>query len=346
MSRVAVAMSGGVDSSVVAALLVEKFGKDNVFGLTMRLFCYGENEGSEKSCCSLDAVTDAKKVCDQLGISHYVISFEKEFEREVIDNFVSEYEAGHTPNPCIRCNQIIKFEHLLQKAIDLGADFLATGHYAKVENIAGNYKLLKGDDQSKDQSYFLYTLGQKQLACILFPIGNLKKTETRKIAVKLNLKTAAKTESQDICFIPDGVEKYLEGKVEGNPGNIVDSRGNTLGKHKGVAFYTIGQRKGLGGGFKTPMYVTGIDTKENEVIVGPEAELGGDALRFTGAKWTAKEPKYPYKCEAKIRYNMDEQECLVDGDKVIFNELQRAITPGQAIVFYKENEVIGGGTII
>lgn len=349
MPKIAVAMSGGVDSSVAAALMVEKYGKENVFGITMRLFCYGENEGGDKACCSLDAVTDAKLVCDQIGIPHYIVNLEKEFERDVIENFTLEYSEGRTPNPCIRCNQLIKYEHLYQKAKTLGADILATGHYARIYKDKLGYHLLKGLDVKKDQSYFLYNLDQNQMEHIEFPIGELEKTETRSLARQFGLKTAQKTESQDICFVTTTVPEFLSKRLTFTPGNIVDKSGKILGKHQGLIFYTIGQRKGLGGGFPQLMYVTGLNKKSNEVTIGPENELYQDTLRVEMPHWLLNEPNFPYFCTAKIRYQAMEAECNVekcDGGIVVnFLEPQKAITPGQSIVFYQDDEVIGGGLI-
>lgn len=364
-------MSGGVDSSVTAALCVEKYGKENVFGLTMKLFCYGEKEDSDKSCCSIDAINDAKSVCNKLGIAHYVINLEKEFEREIIGDFVSEYEKGHTPNPCIRCNKIIKFDYLLKKARELGADRLATGHYSRIEKVASNkyqvssgvnslpatyYLLLRGKDLAKDQSYFLYTLSQEQLSHIIFPLGDLEKTEVRKLAEKYELKVAQKPESQDICFVPGSVEDFLEEKASFTPGKIVDKSGKIVGEHRGLAFYTIGQRRGLGGGFSEVMYVIDLDKEKNEVIIGTENELFSDNLVVEDFRWTIDEPKLPFECTAKIRYQAKEAKCIVKASskgqmandklyEINFTEPQKAITPGQSVVFYKGDEVIGGGII-
>jgi tRNA-specific 2-thiouridylase len=353
MTKIAVAMSGGVDSSVAAALMADKYGQENVFGLTMKLFCYGDGETPEKSCCSLEAINDAKKVCDQLDIPHYVVNFEKEFEREVIANFISEYEEGHTPNPCIRCNQFIKFEYLLKKAKELGADKLATGHYARIIKKDNNYLLLKGEDKLKDQSYFLYTLDQEALSDIEFPIGEKRKTETRKIAAEKGLKTAQKTESQDICFISGTVEEFLEEKAAFKTGNIVDLEGKVVGEHRGLAFYTIGQRRGLGGGFAKVMYVVALDRDKNEVIIGPETALFRETLEISSPHWIESEPKMPFSCTAKIRYQAEEAECTISrlpeldsGSLLVtFPKPQRAITPGQSIVFYSKDEVVGGGII-
>ncbi|MFA5197085.1 MAG: tRNA 2-thiouridine(34) synthase MnmA [Patescibacteria group bacterium] len=348
-TKVAVAMSGGVDSSVAAALMIKEFGQKNVLGLTMKLFCYGEKV-KEKNCCSLDAIDDARSVCQKLGIAHYVVDVEKEFEKEVIDNFVSEYEKGRTPNPCIRCNKLIKFDHLLKKARDYGADTLATGHYAKIKRNGSEYTLLKGEDLSKDQSYFLYNLDQKSLQHTLFPLGELKKSDVRKIAGEYDLVTAQKVESQDICFIPRTVGEFLAGKINLKQGKIVDKAGKFYGEHKGLALYTIGQRKGLGGGFPESMFVVGFNRDKRELIIGPENELFGDKLSLEKVSWiSANKPKLPLKCTAKIRYQTDEAACLVvDNNKRIsveFDDAQKAITPGQSVVFYQKDRVIGGGMI-
>jgi tRNA-uridine 2-sulfurtransferase len=361
MTKVAVAMSGGVDSSVTAALMVEKYGKENVFGVTMRLFCYGEAEADEKACCSIEAVNDAKRVCDQLGIAHYAINMEKEFEEAVIQNFVAEYRLGHTPIPCVICNTVIKFDYLLKKVQGMGADFLATGHYARISeempnakdqipNQAqiSNFKLLKGLDETKDQSYFLYGLTQEQLAHTLFPVGDIPKTETRKIAAKLELKTAAKKESQGICFVVgERVTDYLRDKVEIKPGEIVDTKGNKVGEHDGVVYYTVGQRKRIGGGHAEPMYVVRVDASKNQVVIGNEQDLYQKELTFASPTWVKGDsPKFPHECTAKIRYNMEVQECMINKEgAVVFTESQRAITPGQSVVFYDRDVCLGGGII-
>lgn len=350
--KFAVAMSGGVDSSVTAAKVVEKYGKENVFGVTMRLFCYGEAEMDEKSCCSLQAVNDAKNVCDQIGIPHYAVNMEKEFEEAVIKDFVSEYGRGRTPIPCVLCNTIIKFEYLLKKVEALGANALATGHYARIERAEGEHRLLKGTDQTKDQSYFLYGLTQEQLSKTLFPLGEMKKTEVRKEASKLGLKTAEKKESQGICFVTEGrVTDWLSGKVEMKPGDIVTTKGEKVGEHEGVVFYTVGQRKRIGGGYAEPMYVVRIDAGKNEVVIGIKEDLYGKELRYENAHWISGEiPNLPRSCKAKIRYNMEEDGCVIEEEKnglvkVTFQNPQRAITPGQSIVLYAKDQVLGGGII-
>src|SRR3989304_4228931 len=240
-NRVLVAMSGGVDSSAAAYLLKEE-GYD-VIGVTMKLFCYGEGASSPKSCCSIEAINDAKSICKKIGIPHYVVSYEKEFEKEVIEDFVSEYEKGRTPNPCIRCNQLIKFDYLLKKAKKLGCDFLATGHYARISEVKSeklkvkSYRLFRGADGAKDQTYFLYRLNQEQLSYLKFPLGELKKNAVRKLAKEAGLKTAEKVESQGICFIDIDIPAYLKNKLRAKRGAILDKNGKKIGEHEGAIFY-------------------------------------------------------------------------------------------------------------
>jgi tRNA-specific 2-thiouridylase len=345
--KVAVAMSGGVDSSVAAALLVAEYGVENVFGLTMRLFCYSETE-KEKSCCSIESVNDARLVCDKLGIPHYVINLEKEFEKDVIQNFVESYENGLTPNPCVRCNALIKFKYLFQKAIELGADYLATGHYATIKEEGGQFALYQGKDRGKDQSYFLYEMTQDQLSHTLFPLGEYTKPQVRAKAREIGLKTADKAESQDICFITGTMADFLREKASHTEGDIIDTKGKRLGQHEGLAFYTIGQRKGLGGGYKKPMYVVGLNIAKNQLIVGSEEELYENELELKGANWIINKD-WPLDCVAKIRYQAREARCTVEktGEKykVLFLDPQKAITPGQSIVFYQKDKVLGGGII-
>lgn len=355
IKKIAVAMSGGVDSSVAAALLVKKYGRENIFGLTMCLFrCESSNiKTKEKVCMNRSGVNDSRNVCRKLGIPHYTVDLSKEFQEIVIKNFILEYQKGYTPNPCILCNKKIKFSYLIGEATKRGANFLATGHYARIfkekhDSEVDVFKLLKGIDKTKDQSYFLYGLNQRQLAKTFFPLGELKKTEVREIARKYNFQVADKMESQDICFVSEErLDAWLKERVKTSPGKILDVWGNVVGSHKGLVFYTIGQRKGLGGGYDEPMYVVEIKTKQNQVIIGPQIYLFKKRLKFKSANWIlGKSPNFPLRCKAKIRYNMSEVDCVVvNKESVEFKKAQRAITPGQSIVFYHKDEVLGGGII-
>lgn len=373
--KIAVAMSGGVDSSVAAALMCEKYGKENVFGVTARLFCYGEGSKSEKACCSLQAIDDAKSICIKLGIPHYVINEEPEFEEAVIKNFIEAYRHGQTPIPCIPCNSVIKFGSMLEKVKKIGAEKLVTGHYARIMSEApkdksqktnnsqvSNYQLLKGLDATKDQTYFLHGLDQDQLAQTEFPIGELTKKEVRGLAKKLGLKTAEKKESQGVCFVIEGrVTDYLADKIKSVPGNIINTKGEVVGAHEGYIFYTIGQRKRIGGGYKEPMFVVGTDPINNEVTIGNSDDLYKKELSLSSIHWI-NEPNLPLRCTAKIRYNMDDTPCVVNYQElnpkknrnskfenqnfvVSFSEPQRAITPGQSVVFYDGEACLGGGII-
>lgn len=360
-------MSGGVDSSVAAALL-KREGHD-VIGVTMQLWPDDKEAGEAGrfgGCCSLNAIEDARRVAEVLDIPHYVMNFRQRFKDLVIDYFCREYQAGRTPNPCIRCNQFIKFEELLSKARELEADHIATGHYARIEfdPIPKRYLLKRGVDRTKDQSYVLYAMTQEQLAGTLFPLGGLKKTETRKLASELNLPVAEKEESQEICFIPDNdyarfLKEYLP---EGfKPGPIVNSKRETIGRHSGILFYTVGQRKGLGvdqqPGEKQlmkPYYVIRIDKSNNAIVAGSEEELYHSSLIAEKLNWISFDRlESEIKVTAKIRYLAAEAEAVVsphagkseDQAAVRFREPQKAITPGQAVVFYQDELVVGGGTI-
>ncbi len=339
--KVVVAMSGGVDSSVTAALLKED--SYDIIGATMQIWQADEQ------------VADAKRVARKLGIPHHVMNFRDIFARKVIADFCQEYRRGRTPNPCVRCNQYIKFGALLERAREMGADFIATGHHARIEcdKATGNYLLKKGVDANKDQSYFLYPLTQEQLQHSLFPVGHLTKDKVREMADELNLPVAAKPESQEICFIPDDdypgfLKNYIPQAAE--PGMILDKPGNILGRHQGVMSYTIGQRQGLGIAAKEPLYVTAIEPDRNAVVVGTKEEVYGNELIASSVNWITTKPKTPVKIKARIRYRHPEAEVFVntmdDGSVFVrFSEPQMAITPGQSVVFYDGDTVLGGGTI-
>lgn len=357
--KVAIGMSGGVDSSVAAALLAEQ-GYD-VIGITMRLWD-GEEIGGvfrDGTCCSLSAVEDARYVCYKLGIEHYVMDFRREFNESVIDYFVNEYKNGKTPNPCIACNHFLKFDAMIKKAELLGADMVATGHYAKIvfDEESGRYLLKKAAAAAKDQTYALYSLTQEQLSRTLMPLGDLEsKEEVREIAQRLDLITAKKPDSMEICFVPDkDYAGFIERRTGENTdcGNFVDADGNILGKHKGIIHYTVGQRKGLGVTFGKPMFVLGINAESNEVVLGEKgtefsSELIAENVNFIPFDSLTK----PLEVSAKVRYSAKEADAVIEpleggGVRAVFSQPQRAITPGQAVVFYERgsNGVIGGGII-
>ncbi|MBI5555408.1 MAG: tRNA 2-thiouridine(34) synthase MnmA [Elusimicrobia bacterium] len=353
--RVAVAMSGGVDSSVAAALL-QKQGYE-VIGLTMQLWPRESITESETSCCGSGAIEDARRVANKLGIPHYVINCRALFEKKVVVNFSSQYLAGKTPNPCIRCNDLIKFDYLLKKARSLEARYLATGHYAQIkyDRKTKRYHLSKAKDAKKDQSYFLYTMTQQQLAQILLPLGIYTKARVRILARDWELATADRPESQEICFIPDNdYRRFLKERIRSDikKGPVTDTSGKKLGIHQGLPFYTIGQRKGLGLAAVYPLYVKAIDQKRNVLVIAPkpdiyEQNLLADKVNFIAIKELSK----PIKAKAKIRSAHKAAACTIspvgqNRVRVEFATGQWAITPGQAVVFYKGNKVLGGGTII
>jgi len=357
--RVVVAMSGGVDSSVAAGLLIEQ-GYD-LIGITIKTYRYeqvGGNAGNESSCCSLDGIQDARRVARMLGFPHYVLDFTETFEREVIDEFVGEYLAGRTPNPCVICNRKIKWEELLRKARALGADAVATGHYARVrrDETTGRYVVSRGRDADKDQSYALWGLTQESLSRTLFPLADLTKSEARAAGERLGLPVAGKGESYEICFIPDdNYERFLKERIpalekEVDGGEMVMGE-NVVGHHRGFPFYTIGQRKGLGVAMGRPVYVTQIESEKNRITLGEEEDLyhcGLIAGRVNLMKYPSLEG--PLRVLARIRYKdgggLATLHPLRDGRlRVEFDERRRAITPGQSVVFYQEDDLVGGGII-
>lgn len=354
MKKALIAMSGGVDSSV-AALLIKEQGLDAT-GVTMKLYDNEDIGLKSNTCCSDDDIADARAVCARLSIPYYVFNFRDDFNEEVINRFITAYENGSTPNPCIDCNRYIKFERLMRRMSELGMDYVVTGHYARIEQDedSGRYLLKKAVDDSKDQSYVLYSLTQEQLSHTLFPLGTLSKTEVREIAKKNGFINAKKHDSQDICFVPDG--KYAE-FIEGYTGKrypngaFVDRDGNTLGEHKGIIRYTIGQRKGLGLALSAPMYVLEKDLEKNNVILGSNDDLFSRELFADNVNLiSVKEINSPIKVSAKVRYNQKEQPATAemrDGKlHVVFDEPQRAICKGQAVVLYDGDTVVGGGTIL
>ena len=351
--RIAVAMSGGVDSSLAAALLKKK-GYD-VIGLTFRTWPKEECGSSvERACCNLEAVTRARAVAEDLKMPYYVFDFSEEFKKKVIDYFCNEYLRGLTPNPCIICNEKIKFASLLDKAKSLGAEYIATGHYAKADYSGGRFLLKEGKDRSKDQSYFLFSLSQDQLGRIIFPLGDFSKERTRLLAKKFRLKTYDTASSQDICFTRDlDYAEYIKKKtgIEIKSGDIVDKNGAVLGRHKGIPYYTIGQRRGLGIAYKEPLYVTAIDIDRNRIVVGTKKEVLKRGLIADRLNWISVGGiNKPLKTMARIRYNAKKVKALItklsdDSVRVDFDEPQEAPTPGQAVVFYNKDIVLGGGWI-
>jgi tRNA-specific 2-thiouridylase len=347
--RAVVAMSGGVDSSVAAALL-KKQGYE-VIGITM-CFNLMDSKRKKPACCSLQGIEDARRVAHKLGLRHYVLNMQKALEEHVIKNFCEEYIKGRTPNPCVRCNQYLKFDALLKKAASLDAKFLATGHYARIVKSSKGYLLKKARDSYKDQSYFLYRLNQNQLKYINFPLGNFTKIEVRRIAREFNLPIADKAASQEICFLPDGNYRFLlkvRLKMDTNPGNVIDRQGNLLGQHRGIAYYTIGQREGLGIAKGYPLYITRIDPKKNQIIVGSREDAEGGDFLVRDLSFILSPIKKIIAAAVKIRYNHKEANAILkpiaDTIRVSFKEPQFAITPGQSAVFYDKDKVLGGGII-
>ncbi|MFH0855855.1 MAG: tRNA 2-thiouridine(34) synthase MnmA [Candidatus Omnitrophota bacterium] len=348
--RVVVGMSGGVDSSVAAALLKEK--GFEVIGVTM---CFNLAETARKkiSCCSRQSIEDARRVAHKLGIRHYVVNMRKALEERVIKNFCREYSLGRTPNPCVVCNQYLKFGELLSRAKVLGAQFLATGHYAGIVKTLSGFLLRKAKDSKKDQSYFLYRLNQNQLKHIIFPLGNYTKEAVRGLARKFELPVAEKKASQEICFLAgDDYRDFLRGRIseEAFPGPVIDAQGNIVGRHKGIAYYTTGQREGLGVAKGYPVYITRIDPKANSIYIGSRQEASAAVFLAKDWHFAARPPaKKKIALKVKIRYNHREAKAdlLLIGNKpkIIFKKPQFAVTPGQSAVFYDKGRVIGGAII-
>lgn len=349
VKRVLVAMSGGVDSSAAAALLQEA--GHELVGVTLHLWDAGGDQQVGR-CCAPEDREDARRTCEQLGIPHYVLDEREAFRRHVVDPFVADYRAGRTPIPCVSCNRTVKLTHLTEVARRFGATHIATGHYARLERAPeGHLRLLRGRDENKDQSYFLFGLPQSTLERLLFPLGELTKAQARAAGRRLGVPNADKPESQELCFVPDGrIQDFVE--RHGGPapaGRIVDSEGSVLGAHDGVAGFTRGQRRGLGLGGGGARYVLRIVPETAEVVVGDESQLYEGRLRATDAHWIAGRPTAPFRGQVRIRYRHRGARADIiphgDGFEVRFEEPQRAITPGQAAVVYRDDEVVGGGFI-
>ena len=344
-------MSGGVDSSA-AALLLHEAGY-RVLGVTMKLYDLppGQLPANYQGCCTVDDVEDARRVCHRLGVPHHVFNLQREFKAYVTDYFLREYQAGRTPHPCIACNEKIKFDFLYQRAHLMGAEYVATGHYARIRREGSSYQLLKGLDPFKDQSYVLYSMGQRELERTLMPVGGYSKEEIRELAADAGLPNADKPDSQDICFIPGGnYREYLREHATPQAGEIVDEDGQVLGKHDGIEYFTIGQRRGLGIAGTVPMYVIGIDAVGGQVVVGPEERLYSDSLWASGVSYVSgSPPPAGEEVTVKIRYKSPECEAAVtpagSHAEILFRVPQRAVTPGQAVAIYQGEVVLGGGRI-
>ena len=346
-------MSGGVDSSV-AALLLQRQGYD-VVGVTMKLYSLDQADLPDyyRGCCTVDDVEDARIVCQRLGVPHYVLNVQREFQDHVIDYFCAEYQKGRTPHPCIACNDKIKFNFLANRAAALDAAYVATGHYARIESGAAGLSLRKGLDSGKDQSYVLFGMGQEELGRTLMPVGFYAKDDIRQLALDANFPNAEKPDSQDICFIPFGDYKaFLQERVAPSPGDIVDDAGQILGQHRGIEFFTVGQRRGLGLTGPEPAYVLRVEPDTKRVVVGPESALYRDRMAVSRVNYiSGVAPSELTPVTVKIRYKFEDAPAVLhpqpdsDGALVCFDRPQRAITPGQAAVFYQDDAVLGGGFI-
>ena len=353
--KVVVAMSGGVDSSV-AALLLQRQGYEAV-GVTMKLYSLDEADlpSSYQGCCTLDDVEDARQVCRALGVPHYVLNVQREFETFVIDYFCAEYSKGRTPHPCIACNDKIKFNFLMTRAAVLEAQYVATGHYARIQRTSQGLVLKKGIDAAKDQSYVLFGMGQQELSHTLMPVGDYPKDEIRRLALEAGMVNADKPDSQDICFIPLGdYKQFLKDRLDQEPGDIVDMDGAVLGQHQGIEFFTVGQRRGLGVNRGEPLYVIRVEPETRRVVVGPDSALYRNDMWVSKVNYTLGcppqgSPDIPVDITVKIRYKAEEAPAVLhpqgDGALVRFRQPQRAVTPGQAAVFYQGDTLLGGGVI-
>lgn len=350
-----IAMSGGVDSSVAAKLTLDD-GYDCI-GCTMKLYNSEDEQPVSRTCCSLDDVEDARKVCSRLEIPYYVFNYQERFRMQVIDKFVNEYLQGRTPNPCIDCNHYLKFDALMDRALQLGCEKIVTGHYARIvfDGDTKKYILKKGLDPTKDQSYVLYLMTQELLAHTLFPLGEMRKTEVRQLAEENGFINSNKPDSQDICFVPNGDYAAVIRKMSGipdEPGDFLDLQGNVIGTHRGIIHYTIGQHKHLGQSFSGRRYVCGIDATANTVTLGSAEDVFSPYAKATNVNWIAGQPPSDtFRCKVRLRYKQQEQWATVNtnanGDEleIRFDEPQRAITPGQAAVLYDGDIVLGGGTL-
>ena len=351
--RILVAMSGGVDSAAAAALLVAE--GHEVVGATLKLWCYGGAKASPRSCCSLRDIEDAKASAAALGIRHYVMDEASDFDREVVQPFVSSYLAGETPNPCVRCNTHLKFGSLSRRARELGFDAVASGHYARLDQTPDGPVLRRAADASKDQSYVLWGVSREELAATRFPLGPYTKDEARELARNAGMVVAEKIDSQDICFVEGGrysdfVKSRTEEAPQTQPGELVDTAGNVLGEHKGAIHYTVGQRRGLGVAAEEPRYVVRVDAEKNRVVVGQEDELRQDHLSAREVNWVScPVPSEPLEADVKVRYRSQAAPATVrprgTTAEVFFHEPQRSAAPGQSAVFYRGDVLLGGGII-